>query len=217
MNVYEWNIQSLITRSYVYNTAETSIKHLHISLINSYRVKSSTNNSAPYLWNHEPECVAISDLVNEWSWFSKVQGHGCKTPSPAELATFYRSFLKCYTCCNLLPELDNISHSEGQYKCNSWITCRDPCFWSSSGFYLPAVSAECFSNIFISFRLISYITLELVFEKMTSIQSFFFRGHPYIRSHEFHDFLPLPPLSQMVTLLRPPPPSVTSHILQFYT
>ena len=43
------------------------------------------------------------------------------------------------------------------------------------------------------------------------------RGHPQITSHEFHDFFTPPPsLSQVVTFLRPLP-SVTSHILQFYT
>ena len=42
-------------------------------------------------------------------------------------------------------------------------------------------------------------------------------GRPYITSHEFHDlFTPPPSLSQVVTFLRPLP-SVTSHILQFYT
>ena len=38
-----------------------------------------------------------------------------------------------------------------------------------------------------------------------------------LRHTNFVIFLPLPPLSQIVTFLRPPPPCVTSHILQFYT
>ena len=43
------------------------------------------------------------------------------------------------------------------------------------------------------------------------------RGDPLIASHEFQDFFTPPPSLSQVTFLRPPLPSVTSHILQFYT